>query len=438
MTNFKEKIISSFLLFENTLKGGLDSKFHELRLRALNYFKKHGFPTTKDEDWKYTNISPLLKHDYEISSLKKNKVSLSNLKKNLLLEKDTYKLVFVDGVFNPELSASSLEEYFICSLSDAKKTHPEILETHLGKIASFKKNSFCAINTAFTNQGAFIYVPKGVVVTKPIQIMWLTSNTQKIVFNQPRVLIVAEENARIQIVERHQSPFGINALSNSVCEVFCNNKSWVDYYKIQNDDKNASLFDSTYVHQKKQSVCNITTLSLGGKFTRNYLHFELSEERIEANLNGISLIGKGQFVDHHTFVDHQSPNCNSNELYKGIFNDNAKGVFNGKVMVRPDAQKTNAFQQNNNIILTDEASVDTKPQLEIFADDVKCSHGCTIGQLDKEALFYLQSRGIARKEATALLLFAFKNDVMNHVKIPTLKDKLNKLIAKKLNVSFEL
>ena len=438
MTNFKENIISSFLLFENTLNGEQNSSFHKTRVGALNYFKKHGFPTTKDEDWRYTNISSLLKHDYKIGAREKADIELIDIKKYFLQEIDTYKLVFVDGVFNSWLSSTSWDNYFIGCMCDAKRSHPDVLEKHLGKIASFKKNSFCAINTAFTNKGAFVYIPKGVEVKKPIQIMWLTSNAEKILFNQPRILIVAEENAKVQVVERHQSIFGTNTLNNSVCEIFCDKEAWVDYYKVQNDDKNASLFDSTYVHQKKKSVCNLTTLSFGGRFTRNYLHFDLSEEHIEANLNGISLIGKNQFVDHHTFVDHRFPNCNSNELYKGIFDENARGVFNGKVMVRSNAQKTNAFQQNNNIILTNEASIDTKPQLEIFADDVKCSHGCTIGQLDEDALFYLQSRGIARKEATALLLFAFKNDVMAHIKIPTLKQKLNKLIAQKLNVSFDL
>ena len=198
------------------------------------------------------------------------------------------------------------------------------------------------------------------------------------------------------------------------------------------------MIDNTWAKQAKTSNCTIDTFSFGGKFTRNNLSFCLTGEYAESNMNGITLIGKDQLVDHHTFVDHAVPNCNSNELYKGIFDVNAKGIFNGKVMVRPDAQKTNAFQANNNLLMTDNASIDTKPQLEIYADDVACSHGCTIGQLDEDALFYLRSRGIAKKEAQAMLMYAFANDVLENIKIPELQNKLNRIIAEKLGVQLNI
>jgi Fe-S cluster assembly protein SufD len=226
--------------------------------------------------------------------------------------------------------------------------------------------------------------------------------------------------------------------TNAVTEINAGDNSIVDFYKIQNDNRSCSLVDNTWVRQGKNTNCTVDTFSFGGKFIRNNLTFFIEGEHSESNMNGITLIGKNQLVDHHTSVDHLAANCQSNELYKGIYDDNSKGIFNGKVMVRPDSQKTNAFQSNNNLLLTDEASIDTKPQLEIYADDVACSHGCTIGQLDEEALFYLRSRGIPSKEAKAMLMYAFANDALENIKIVELKEKLNKIIAEKLGVELTI
>jgi Fe-S cluster assembly protein SufD len=214
----------------------------------------------------------------------------------------------------------------------------------------------------------------------------------------------------------------------------------VDYYKVQNNLKSASLIDNTYISQKDNSVVNVHTFSFGGKLTRNNLNFYQGGEHIDSTLKGVTILGEKQHVDHHTLVHHQQPNCESHQDYKGIYGEQSTGVFNGKIIVDKLAQKTNAFQQNNNVLISDQATINTKPQLEIFADDVKCSHGCTIGQLDEEALFYLQSRGIPKKEATALLMYAFSNNVLESVRIPELKARINKLVATKLNVrlGFEL
>lgn len=438
MLGLKENIVSSFFLFENSLNGDRNTHFHKLRLKAFNHFRDKGFPGKKHEDWRYTDLRPLLKHDYVLESKQQKDIGLSDVKKYFLQGVDSYKLVFVDGIFNSWLSETSSDNYFIGCMCDGKLSYPDIIEKHLGKIANYQSDSFCAINTAFTKKGAFVYIPKGIKVKKPLQIMWFTTNLEENLLTQPRTLVVAEESSKIQIVERHHSLSKANIFSNAVSEVFCNKNSSVEYYKIQNDNYSAQLIDNTTVVQKRDSVCSVNTFSFGGNFIRNNLKFSFKEENALANLNGITLIEKNQFVDHHTFVDHAVPNCNSNELYKGIFDDNGKGVFNGKVLVRSEAQKTNAFQENKNILLTNNGSIDTKPQLEIFADDVKCSHGCTIGQLDESALFYLRSRGIRKKEAIALLLFAFKNDIIEKVKIPVLKEKLNFLIAKKLNVTLDL
>jgi Fe-S cluster assembly protein SufD len=219
-----------------------------------------------------------------------------------------------------------------------------------------------------------------------------------------------------------------------VTEIYADQRAQVDYYKIQNDQEEASLIDNTYIRQEKESHAKVHTFSFGGKLTRNNLNFFHNDERIESTLKGITIIENKQLVDHHTLVHHASPNCESHQDYKGIYADTSTGVFNGKVIVEKEAQKTNAFQQNNNILIDDKATINSKPQLEIFADDVKCSHGCTIGQLDEDALFYLRTRGIPKKEAKALMTYAFANNVLESVQIPSVKSRINKIIATKLGV----
>jgi Fe-S cluster assembly protein SufD len=246
--------------------------------------------------------------------------------------------------------------------------------------------------------------------------------------------VVVEENAELQVIERHQSLTENEVLTNSVTEIFAGRNAIVDYYKVQNNTETASLIDNTYISQKDKSAVKVHTFSFGGKLTRNNLNFYQNGEYIDSTLKGVTILGARQHVDHHTLVHHLQPNCESHQDYKGIFGENSTGVFNGKIIVDKIAQKTNAFQQNNNILISDKATINTKPQLEIFADDVKCSHGCTIGQLDEEALFYLQTRGIPKKEASALLMYAFANNVLESVRIPELKKRINKLIAYKLGV----
>ncbi|NQY07328.1 MAG: Fe-S cluster assembly protein SufD, partial [Flavobacteriaceae bacterium] len=298
-----------------------------------------------------------------------------------------------------------------------------------------KEENMTSLNTAFANEGAYIYVPKHVEVEKPIQIINFSTGIENASFVQPRNLIVAEENAHVQIIERHQSLTDNSILTNSVTEIYANKRATVDYYKIQNDNTNASLIDNTYIEQQRESVCSVHTFSFGGNITRNNLNFYQKGEHIDSILKGITIIEDKQHVDHHTLVHHIEPNCESHQDYKGIYDDRAVGVFNGKVIVEKEAQKTNAYQQNNNVLVSDKSTINAKPQLEIFADDVRCSHGCTIGQLDDQALFYMQQRGIPKKEAKALLMYAFANTVLESVKIPEVKNRINKLIAMKLNVN---
>lgn len=434
----KEKILSSYVAFEDSVN--INSGLHEIRTKALQNFEKLGFPTKKLEAWKYTSLNSILKEDYSIFPDRDSSVELADVKKYFIHEIDSYKIVFVDGKYSSFLSSTTHDGKDVCLLSAAfsKDKYKPIIEKYFNKIA--KQDNLTSLNTAFASEGAFIHIPKNVEVEKPIQIINFNTGKENATMLQPRNLIVVEKNAHVQIIERHQNLNSNAVLTNSVTEIFTDTHSTVDYYKIQNDNENASLIDNTYIEQQKESTCSVHTFSFGGNITRNNLNFYQKGEHINSILKGITIIEGKQHVDHHTLVNHIEPNCESHQDYKGIYGDRSTGVFNGKVIVEKEAQKTNAYQQNNNILISDKATINAKPQLEIFADDVKCSHGCTIGQLDDQALFYMQQRGIPKKEANALLMYAFANTVLGSVKIPEVKKRITQLIANKLgvNIGFEL
>jgi len=432
--DLKEKMLSSFMALEQELD--LSSPVHDIRSTSLKTFEALGFPSKKDEAWKYTSLAKLLKNDYSIFPKKESSIELKDVKKYFLYEIDSYKVVFIDGIYSPFLSDTTHDGIDVCLLSAAltKPKYKEVIEKYFNQVAD-KEESLTALNTSFAKEGAYVYVPKSVVAEKPIQIIHFSTGEQGDFLLQPRSLVVVEENAQVQIIERHQSLAAHEVLTNAVTEIFAAKSALVDYYKIQNDRLDASLIDNTYVAQESDSNVNVHTFSFGGKLTRNNLNFTQNGEHIDSTMKGITIIGEQQHVDHYTLVNHVQPNCESHQDYKGIYADKSVGVFNGKIYVDKIAQKTNAFQQNNNILLDDKATINTKPQLEIFADDVKCSHGCTIGQLDEDALFYLRTRGIPKREAKGLLTYAFANNVLESVAIPSLKTRINKLIAKKLGVN---
>ncbi len=431
--DLKEKLVSSFMAFEDGLD--LDHPVHEERSNAMKNFETKGFPTKKDEAWKYTSLKGLQKIDFSIFPKQETTLEYKDVKKYFLHDIDTYKIVFVDGVYSSYLSETTHDGVDVCLMSSAfsKPMFQQVIEVYFNKAAS-KDESLTSLNTAFSKEGAYIYIPKNKMPKKPIQILHLATGNEAALMLQPRNLIVAEDNAEVQIIERHQSLTGNEVFTNSVTEIFAGKDAIVDYYKVQNDAPTASLVDNTYISQKDKSIVRVHTFSLGGKLIRNNLNFYQNGERIDSTLKGVTILGDKQHVDHHTLVHHAQPNCESHQDYKGIFGDSSTGVFNGKIIVDKIAQKTDAFQQNNNILLSDRSTINSKPQLEIFADDVKCSHGCTIGQLDEEALFYLRSRGIPKKEAKALMMYAFANNVLESVRIPELKARINKIIAEKLGV----
>ncbi|MEO2056012.1 MAG: Fe-S cluster assembly protein SufD [Flavobacteriaceae bacterium] len=430
--DLKEKLLSSFIAFEN--QTNIDSYVHEVRSEAIKQFESIGFPDKKLENWKYTSLKNLLNTDYTVLPEINNVLEFKNIKKYLIDDIDSYKVIFVDGKYCSHLSETTHEGMDICILSAAltQSKYELIIENYFNKIAL--KDGITSLNTAFSNEGVFIHIPKNKFVEKPIQIIHFSTGNESSLMFQPRNMIVVDENSQVQIIERHQSLSKNKVFTNSVTEIYADNKSIIDYYKIQNDNLQASLIDNTYVNQQRNSSFSMHTFSFGNELVRNNLNISQNDEFIETTIKGITIIGDNQHVDHNTLIQHNKPNCNSHQDYKGIYDNKSTGVFNGQIVVNKQAQKTIAFQSNNNILLSDKATINAKPQLEIYADDVKCSHGCTVGQLDKNALFYLKSRGIPEKEATALLMYGFANNILKSVKIPEIKTRITNIIANKLGV----
>lgn len=404
----------------------------EYKKQALEAFTKNGFPTTKDEEWKYTSLRNVLKGNFQLNTTESTVTADAIVP--YLVTNDSYKVVFVSGKFQPALSVlpnnvtvETLEKAF------ESEIFAECIQNQYNSLAK-GFNSMVDLNTALAINGVAILVAKNTVVDKPIELLYVNAGTEEALFSQTRNLIVVGANADVKIIETYQSLTENATFNNVVTEVFVGANAQVDIYKVQNDTTNATMVDATFIAQERDTVVGVYTFTLGGQLVRNNLAFYQNGTNCESNLNGVTILEGEQLVDNHTLVSHLSPDCTSNETYKGIYGGKSTGVFNGKVIVDQKAQRINAYQQNDSVLISDEAAINSKPQLEIFADDVKCSHGCTIGQLDKSALFYMQQRGIPKKEAEALLMFAFCADALKDIKIDALKIKLNQLMADKLGV----
>ena len=403
------------------------SKRHE----ALETLSNIGFPTLKDEDWRFTNVAPILKEKFEIAST--NVEIDEKLVSDAFLDGFEYdKLVFIDGKFVPELSDEPQlpEGVIIGSLNKLYGKYSEIIEKYFGRAATIK-TGFDALNQAFTEDGVFVYLPAGAVVEKPVQVLFYGSSENNL--NSPRNLIVAERNSSLKLVFNYNGGDGTKYFTNAANEIFIGENANVDLYKFQDESHRAFHIDRTDIVQENSSVFSHYSFSFGADLARNDINAKLDGENVTGNLYGLYLGNNKQHVDHHTFVDHAKPNSFSNELYKGIMDGESNGVFSGKILVRKDAQKTNAYQSNKNVLLTGNASVDTKPQLGIYADDVKCSHGATVGALNPDSYFYIRSRGIPANIAKSMLIRAFAADVLEKVKIEGLRDTLNHILFEHLH-----
>jgi Fe-S cluster assembly protein SufD len=417
--------------FEN-FSGPGNGLLSGIRKEAMDRFSELGFPTTKHEEWKYTNVAPVLKNNFQPAKVGFN-LTEEDIKPFQLTGKESIRLVFENGRFNKKLSSIPALDKGVIIADLASHCDHAIAKEHLAKHANFKQASFVALNTAFVNDGAFIYIPDHVVIEQAIHLIYVHDTRASAVVIYPRNLVVSGKHSKVKIAETYHSIGEVHAgLTNSVTEIVVGENSSVEFDKVQYENMSSNHISHTEAIQAKNSVFSICTVTLGGNMVRNNLHIQLLDENCESHLNGLYITQQKQLVDNHTLVDHAKPNCVSNELYKGILDDHSQGVFNGKVLVREDAQKTNAYQSNKNILLSNDASINTKPQLEIFADDVKCSHGATTGKLDEEALFYLRSRGIGEEAAKAFLNIAFAADVVNKINIDQLRDRLMQLIEQKL------
>lgn len=430
-TNIKENYLSDF----ETFSGLYGNNFNQLRKSAIQAFERTGLPLPKSEEWKYLNLLPVFSHPFVIANpSSKPGITKEEIAKYKVAGKDAMVLVFVNGIFNEALSDHAVLENGV-KVSCLQKS--DMVE-NFGRSVNLNDNPFDALNTAFFSDVAYVNIPPNIEFTQPVHILHINDSQVESTSSFPRNLIVAGKNSKVQIIVTYHSINANNqSLSNSITEVFVDENAYVELDMKQNENNNAYHFNQIYVTQKRNSTFDIFTVTLGGALVRNNLTIRLTETNCNAHLFGLTLAGGTQVIDNHTVVDHASPNCYSNQLYKSILDGKSQGVFNGKIFVRKDAQKTNAYQSNKNVLLSNEAVMNTKPQLEIFADDVKCSHGATIGQLDEDALFYFQSRGIGEIDARALLNFAFASDVIQKINNDSLKVNLLKLLAKKLHSQIE-
>jgi len=430
----KDSFIKNFQIFENQLNGESKSDFHKTRNDAFKNFILLDFPDNKNEEWKYTNITSLLNQIYSFNKIE-SKVSKKDISNYFLKDLDANVMVFINGDFSSELSLLKdiNKGIRIDSIKDKLKNNDSELLNHLGKYADYRKDIFTSLSTAFTNDGAFIKVDDNIISEKPFYILYLTDANNNSIQTQPRNLILAGKNSHFTIIEHFVSTDDSTYFTNTITEVLAEENSIVDHIKIQEESKNAFHIARMEVEQERNSNFSSHLISFGSKIARNEINSKFNNEGGESMFNGLFIIEDDQLFDVHSKIDHAKPHCNSHEHYKGILDDASRGVFNGKIMVRKNAQKTNAFQENNNILLSKEALINTKPQLEIFADDVKCSHGATIGQLDNEAKFYLNSRGIGEEAANIILLHAFASDVVNLIKVDAVKNYTEEIITKKIN-----
>lgn len=404
-----------------------------LRKAAISRFAELGFPTRRDEEWRFTNVTPITQTPFTPAGRTETLPPSANLESVAFESAPFHRLVFVNGFYAPSLSSPDLPQGVKAgSLAAALEADSELIERHLGRYASFENAPFVALNTAFFEDGGFVHIPQGVIVEQPIHLLYLSVGEKERTVSHPRTLIVAEENSQATIVESYAGFGDEGTFTNAVTEIVVGENAVVDHYKLQREGTAAFHVATQQVQLSRTSNFCSHSITLGGAIVRNDINAVLGGEGGECTLNGLYLASSKQLVDNHTAIDHAMPHCDSHELYKGILDGQARGVFNGKIFVREDAQKTDAKQTNQTLLLSEKAQINTKPQLEIFADDVKCTHGATVGQLQPESLFYLRSRGIGIEDARSLLIYAFASDIIGRIKVAPIREQLNGLLLAQL------
>lgn len=420
-STLKEKLSAEFESSKNSLFGDL-----QLREEAMESFSAQGIPGRKHEEYKYVNMELMLKGDFALHAHKTvaaGEIAKAQILKNVVL------IVLENGTFSEKASTISNLPEGLEIINIAETRSNAAFQLHYAKYAEVNADPFVAMNTALASGGVFIHVAKNAVIETPVHILNVSSVDENTIINS-RNLIVLEENAQAKIIESFVTiDSKAKSFNNSLTEIVIGARANLQHYKIQDEAEPGYLVNTTQAYQQKQSIFTTNNFTLSGSLVRNNLTIVLDDEFIETHLNGLYLTKGNQTVDNHTLVDHRKPNCNSNELYKGIIEEKSAATFNGKIFVRKDAQKTNAFQSNKNILLSDDGTINTKPQLEIYADDVKCSHGTSTGKLDEDKIFYLRARGLSEASAKKLLMHAFASEVVENIKIEELREFVEEKIA---------
>ena len=402
---------------------------HQIRRDAIERFSELGFPSAHDEDWKFTNLDPLLKISFAGRVERGDTVRASEIVRRL--PGDHYRLVFVNGRYSPSLSNEPGQDLTIRNLRDALSDGTPLLEQHLARLADYKKHGFIALNTAFLEDGAFVYVPRGVIVERPIHLVHVSAAGLRPQASHPRNLIVVDANSQASVIESYIGVDNGLYFTNAVTEIIGGEDTIIHHHKLQRESDQAFHIATLQVEQNRGCTFTSHSIAFGGALARTEVNSVLAEGS-ECTLNGLYVVSGRQHVDTRTSIDHAKPHAASHELYKGILDGRSSAVFNGKIIVRKDAQKTDAKQTNKNLVLSEDSTINTKPQLQIYADDVRCTHGATVGQLDEDAIFYLRSRGISRETARDILTTAFARDIIDRIKLESLRNYIEQILTSRL------
>jgi Fe-S cluster assembly protein SufD len=435
----------AFRALQERAGAGSAAWVERLRESAFASFERLGFPTTHQEEWKYTNVAPIAKAKFETAfesgEVLPPALDVAGLQAFTYEEARRSQLVFVNGVYRPELSSVEALPEGVAAMDIAaalkEEKYGDVIREQLARSADFSEHAFTALNTAFLASGAFLLIPHGVQVEQPVHLLFLADGRGALTASFPRVLIVAERGSTATVIESYASVSEDVYFTNAVVEINLGEGARLNHYKVQRESAEAFHVATTQASLGRNSSYNSTAITLGAQLSRHNINVTLDHEGAECWVDGLYLVTTGQHTDTHSLIDHRQPHCTSHQLYKGILDGKSRAVFNGKVFVREGAQQTDAMQTNRNLLLSNEARVDTKPQLEIFADDVKCAHGATVGQLEDEELFYLSSRGLNADLARNLLTYGFAEEVIEKIKVESIKAQLDAAVLNRLHANLE-
>lgn len=430
----KDLYLNTFAQVAKQLAGADVPWIEQTRQQALSRFADQGFPSTRDEDWKYTSVAPIERHAFKPTALDAKPLTQQQLAPFLLHAPTVSRMVFVNGRYAESLSDTDRLPggIVVRSLATALADQAEHLQQHLGRYAPTDKYGFAALNTAFLSDGAYIFVPHDAVLAEPLHLLFIATKSVEPVLAQPRNVIILEKNSRATIVESYVGLDDARYFTNAISEIAIGEGAVIEHYKLGQESSKAYHIGGVHVHQAGGSRFTSHNIAMGGALMRNDIDVLFTGEGANCELNGLYLVSGRQHVDNHTRIDHAKPNCSSREFYKGVLEGRGRAVFNGRIVVHQQAQHTDAQQQNKNLLLSRDAEVDTKPQLEIYADDVKCAHGATVGQLDSDAMYYLRARGIDEQTARSILTYAFAKDVLNRMGIDPVRTYVERLLALRL------